>query len=146
MRRNWMLGGALMLAGCGGGAPSALPDVHVQGADYAFVGVPDTLAAGPTTFSYQNIGKQRHEMGIEKLVAGRTFQDVLDADAKKTPDDSLYAGTGGILITRPGETAPGRILVDLEPGRTYLLWCDFRDSTGAKRHSEMGMLASFTVR
>src|SRR4029077_13493132 len=112
----------------------------------AFVGVPETLSAGRTAFSYQNIGKVRHEMGIERLVAGRTIIDVTAPDSTKLPDDSVYAGTAGILITRPGETAPGMVLVDLKPGATYLIWCDFRDSAGAKRHSAMGMLGAFTVR
>lgn len=148
MRLQWSMGGVLLLIGCtgtGSGA-GAIPEVHIQGVDYAFVGVPDTVVAGRTAFSFQNVGKVRHEMGIERLVAGRTLRDVLEADARKTPDDSLYAGTGGILITKPGETAPGMILVLLEPGATYLLWCDFRDSVGATRHSELGMLGAFTVR
>lgn len=148
MKRHLVVGALVMALGCtppANGA-DAIPEVHVQGADYAFVGVPETLSAGRTAFAYQNIGKVRHEMGIERLVAGRTMADVMAPDATKLPDDSVYAGTAGILITRPGETAPGMVLVDLQPGATYLLWCDFRDSLGAKRHSEMGMLKAFTVR
>lgn len=148
MTKRWAWGAMVVLVGCraGPGGSNAIAEVHIQGADYAFVGVPETIPAGRTAFSYQNIGKVRHEMGIERLVAGRTLDDVMQADEKKTPDDSLYAGAAGILITKSGETAPGKILVDLEPGRTYILWCDFRDSAGAKRHSDMGMVGAFTVR
>jgi len=121
----------------------AVQEVPVQGADYAFVGVPDTLSAGPTHFSYQNIGQRRHEMGIVRLVTGRTFQDAMEA---KLPEDSLYGPGVGILITKPGETADGKLFADLVPGATYMIWCDFRDSAGAKQHSEMGMVAAFTVR
>ncbi len=133
---------AVSLAGCAPHA-EAPQEIAVQGADYAFVGVPDSLSAGPAHFSYQNIGKHRHEMGIDRLVQGRTFKDVMEG---KLPDDSLYGPPVGILVTKPGEKAEGKIFVDLAPGATYLIWCDFRDSTGAKKHSEMGMIAAFTVR
>jgi hypothetical protein len=148
MTKRWVLGAVVVLAGCQAatGGSNEIAEVRIQGADYAFVGVPETLPAGRTAFSYQNIGKVRHEMGIERLVAGRTLVDVMEAEAKKIPDDSLYGGAAGILITKPGETAPGKILIDLEPGRTYVLWCDFRDSANAKRHSDMGMIGAFTVR
>ena len=148
MTKLWRVGAILALAGCQGAAArsDAIAEVHIQGADYAFVGVPETLSAGRTAFSYQNIGKVPHEMGISLLLPGRTFDDVVHADERKTPDDSLFANVGGILITVAGETAGGKILLDLQPGRAYLLWCNFRDTTGAKHHSEMGMLGAFTVR
>jgi hypothetical protein len=46
----------------------------------------------------------------------------------------------------PGRTAGGRLLVDLLPGRTYLLVCTLKDTPEAKPHAEMGMLAAIQVK
>ena len=36
--------------------------IAVVGSDYAFIGFPTTIAAGPTLFSFENRGEVRHEM------------------------------------------------------------------------------------
>lgn len=119
-------------------------EVTVVGTDYAFQ-MPDTLTAGLTAFAFENQGQVRHELGITRLQEGVTLGDVF-GDTLGVPQDSLYGPDVGVLFSRPGEEPAGRLLTDLEAGGTYLVWCDFRDSLDARRHSQMGMIRLLHVR
>ena len=57
----------------------------------------------------------------------------------------LYETHIGLLIAIPGDTAGGRLLATLLPGRTYALICALRDTPDAQPHVMLGMLAAFTV-
>ncbi len=59
--------------------------------------------------------------------------------------EDVVDGFGGVLIADPGEVGWGRLAVELEPGRTYALVCNFTDAEGDPPHSALGMIASFTV-
>ena len=57
----------------------------------------------------------------------------------------LTDGVVGILITEPGETSLGTMDVELLPGRTYVMICQFKDADSLPPHVAMGMQASFVV-
>lgn len=117
--------------------------VTIMAHDYAFA-LPDSLRSGPTVFRLQNAGKVPHEVFVLLLKPGATMRQFFDvADAGK--QDSLLEATVGVLMTNPGLTAPGTLLTDLLPGRTYVLVCTFADSAGKPAHVELGMFASRTI-
>jgi hypothetical protein len=118
--------------------------VAIAGNDYAFVGFPKTIAAGPTLFSFENKGKFRHELSLGLLRAGVTMQQVAERGqgiSGRAVTDSIV----GILIARPGEPSGGQLFVNLLPGRSYIVVCTLKDQPDAKPHVELGMIASFTV-
>lgn len=45
----------------------------------------------------------------------------------------------------PG-TSGGELLVDLQPGRRYLVICTLRDAPDASQHMTLGMIGSFEAR
>jgi len=52
----------------------------------------------------------------------------------------------GVLIAPPGQMSGGALLVDLLPGRTYAIVCQFRDGEGQPPHLMLGMHKSLVVR
>lgn len=120
-------------------------DLLIVGTDYAFT-VPAVVGHGSTVISFENRGQHRHEMHLVALMPGISVDSALKvgpgADRK-----ALYDyGTGGILFADPGQRSTGRLLVDLESGRSYFLRCSLQDAPDRPLHSAMGMLAGFTVR
>jgi uncharacterized cupredoxin-like copper-binding protein len=123
---------------------AAVNDVTVQGTDYAF-DVPETLPPGQTAFTFANAGQVPHEMILVRLKEGVTLPQVLQAvQAGSDPAEFTEAGTA-ILIAPPGDTARTRLLVDLLPGRTYALVCNFTDEEGQPPHVALGMVKSIEV-
>jgi hypothetical protein len=51
----------------------------------------------------------------------------------------------GILIAKPGVTTIGGLSVELLPGRTYALFCNFQDGPDKPPHSSLGMVSSRTI-
>ncbi len=117
-------------------------EVLITGTDYAFAH-PDTLAGGPTLFRFVNAGKVIHEMNLGRLKPGATLEQVIAAGDKA---NDYFESWGAILIANPGETVPGSVLIDLAPGATYVLWCNFRDGPNAPPHGDMGMRGSIVVK
>lgn len=136
---------AASLAGVACTAPQAeVNDVIVRGTDYAF-DVPDTLPPGQTAFTFANGGKVPHEMILVRLKEGVTLPQVLQAvQTGSDPGEFTEAGTA-ILIAPPGDTARTRLLVDLLPGRTYAMVCNFEDGEGQPPHVALGMVKSIEV-
>ena len=119
-------------------------EIAVVANEYAFIGFPSTIAAGPTLFSFENRGEVRHEMTIVLLQPGLTAKDAIDAGAAATGmrvSESLI----GLLIARKHEKAGGQRFVDLKPGRRYLVVCNLKDTPDAQPHSRLGMVAAFDV-
>ena len=143
-----MVARAALLLALGACSPrSSLPEsteVVVTGSDYAFQ-LPDTLRPGQTTLRFVNAGKVDHEMGMALLKPGITLAQVLDLVKAGGSPDSLLDGVVGILIARPGVTTLGSLAIDLIPGRTYALFCNFQDAPDKPPHSALGMVASRTV-
>jgi hypothetical protein len=133
------------LAGVACAAPEAeVNEVIGRGTDYAF-DVPETLPPGQTALTFANAGQVPHEMILVRLKEGVTLPQVLQAvQAGSDPGDFTEAGTA-ILIASPGDTARTRLLVDLLPGRTYALVCNFEDGEGQPPHIALGMVKSIEV-
>jgi hypothetical protein len=119
-------------------------EVPVVANEYAFIGFPATIAAGPTLFSFENRGEVRHEMSIILLKPGLTAKDALAAGAAVT-GPKVAERLVGLLVARKHESAAGKLLVELESGQRYLVICNLKDSPGAEAHSKLGMITSFDV-
>jgi hypothetical protein len=125
--------------------PQAAPrEILVTGVDYAFQ-LPDTLSPGRTILRFHNAGAVPHEMGLALLKQGITLARVLEVVKAGGSPDSLTDGAVGILIARPGATTLGALATDLLPGRTYALFCNFRDAPDKPPHSMLGMVSSREV-
>ena len=137
----------LVLAAMACQAPPAPPgpqDITVTASDYAFQ-LPDSLQAGPTVLHLNNAGKVSHEMGMALLKPGVTLAQVLDRIKTGQSPDSLLDGIVGILIAVSGVTTLGGLSVELLPGRTYALFCNFQDGPDKPPHSSLGMVSSRTI-
>lgn len=120
-------------------------EVEVVGSDYAFT-MPRELAGGPTSFHFRNNGKVYHEMVIYLLKPGVTIDQFVRAAAEQKPLAPLTEAPVGILFSAPGKRSATALTTELLPGRQYLIWCGFRDTTTAPRHIAMGMYSALTVR
>lgn len=146
MNRLCVLGAVACLAVAETARAQKSADVAITGVDYAFVAVAPQLAAGPTTFSFENTGKVRHELVLVRLRPGITPDSAMRARQAGAPPQTVSEIPNGILIAAPGEKASGRLIVDLAAGRTYLLVCNFRDAPDKPPHTALGMFASFQVK
>jgi hypothetical protein len=119
-------------------------EIAVIGHDYAFR-APDTVEAGATLFGLQNKGTVRHEVLIVLLKVGHTLAEFLQA---KTPEErrQFNDATIGLIVAPPGQDALGRILTDLQKGRSYVLICNLRDTPEKPPHAQLGMAALLYVR
>lgn len=136
-----VLGLVVAWMGVGCTAERPVNEVTVVGTDYAFE-APDTLPPGPTVFVLDNRGVVQHEVGMGLLKEGVTIEDALAA--QQAGDDPLEA-TLGFVYADPEERSPGRLFVDLQPGRRYGLVCFLQDRPDAPPHTELGMHHDFVV-
>lgn len=149
-------------------AAAADGEVAITGVDYAFEGVPDSVAAG-TRLTFANTS----DVEVHELVAVRI------GDAEARPIDEIVADPAGIgallgggppaavIVAAPGTDTPGAVLGDgtlTEPGR-YALICSIPtgvdpqayldaaaasaggppDVEGGPPHFTQGMVAELTV-
>jgi len=118
-------------------------EIDVVANDYAFMPLPPGIKPGLTTFTFANQGKGQHELALGRLKHGVTLDDVLKGvKGGGRPRDFLERSVG-ILVAVPGQSPEGRLLVDLQAGETYLLYCNFRDTPEAPMHVILGMYTSF---
>lgn len=128
------------------------PDVALTGTEYAFEGVPTTLAAGTTVFRFANEGREVHEAVVLRKADGVTasFEELLSL-----PDDE--ARTSFTVVTAFAPTAPGEThprVADLAPG-DYGIVCTvpvgttstaaLDDGAATEQHFVRGQIAEFTV-
>jgi hypothetical protein len=172
MMRNWMTVGALMvvlalmLAACAEGPEPAT--YNVAGVDYAFEGVPETVAAGSDFTLTNESAVEVHEIVLVRLPDGedRSVEELLQLP----PDDLMplmMPGLVGVSAAPPlaeGMVVHGTMTVN-EPGR-YAMLCfiptgadpdEFMaaaaaaegdgppDVPGGPPHTVHGMFAQFTV-
>lgn len=119
--------------------------VTVAGTDYAFQ-VPDSLSGGRTAISFQNRGRVPHELVMGRLKPGITHDQVMERLRTGGDPQEFLDAMIGVLIAPPGQTSGGALLVDLVPGRTYAIVCQFRDGEGQPPHLMLGMHKSLAVR
>ncbi|MGH7711123.1 MAG: hypothetical protein ACREOG_07555 [Gemmatimonadaceae bacterium] len=121
-------------------APTA--DVVMRLTDYAF-GLSTPLTAGRRTVRVENVGTESHEVGVVKLVTGKTIKDfeAWMQDPGKAPLESTASVAGGVTSLAPG--ADAYFEVDLTPGE-YVLLC-FVTAPDGRSHIEHGMIQQIRV-
>jgi hypothetical protein len=122
----------------------------VTGVDYAFEGVPETLPAGPHTFTFANEGEEPHELVIFRIVdENDTLEDLLALPEAEAESRVEEAGGTFALPGEEGEPAE----VELEAGK-YAFVCfipvgttgETPEETGdGPPHFTEGMATEFTV-
>ena len=135
--------GCTVLAIASFGHRQQVRDVTVTGMDYAF-GVPATIRPGLTAFTFENQGTVWHEMYLIRLKPGVTLDSMQRVPAG--PQRRALIEGGGILLAGPGEHSIDRLLVDLKPGQTYTLICNFRNELDKPPHLELGMFTHFQAK
>jgi hypothetical protein len=119
-------------------------EITIIGTDYLFT-VPASVKLGLTAFSFENRGRERHEMSLVRLKSGITVDSVLSVHRGPNRRALMDVNTGGILFADAGQRTVDQLLVRLAPGRTYLLICNLRDAPDQPEHTALGMFAGFTV-
>ena len=122
----------------------ASPVDSVIAVDYAYR-YPRELSAGRHSLAFRNEGKQRHEMSMTLLKRGVTLDSVLAVDKRKGNVFPLFEERLGVLHSRGGEAALGRLDIDFLPGREYLIVCGFQDDDKSPPHYRLGMYGSIKV-
>lgn len=117
--------------------------VDVSGVEYAFEGMPETIAPGRTAFVLSNDGAEPHELVVFKVADG---EDRPAAELFALPEEEIFANLtpAGGAGAEPGGT--GLSIAELEPGR-YVASC-FVPVGGAEDgppHFMQGMTAEFEV-
>ena len=162
---RYSFAGGALVAGVGVAALLlGLPGVQAQGGavnlhavDYGYQGLPSTLPAGETRFSFMNDSQaESHEMSLFRINDGVTqsFDQILAEDeaqqnaeqnASQPPPEpkmSFFASTG----SAPGQSAKMDLIGNLPAGR-YGMVCFLpveNDQAGTP-HYKKGMKAEFTV-
>src|SRR5207247_7154782 len=144
--RRLALAGAACAVACGRAAPRAVGPslITITATDYAF-GVPDTIAAGLTTFRVVNQGKELHHANLVRLGEGKTvadFQAGLAAAMKNhTPPPTWMGLAGGPNAVTLGDTGVATQM--LEPG-SYVFVCWIPSPDGVP-HVMKGMMHPLLV-
>jgi hypothetical protein len=131
-------------AACADSASTSERVIEIIASDYAFT-VPDTIDPGPAELRLANHGTVPHEMIIMKLRPGATAADLLALQQRDEPFRPSIDGGNAVLFAQPGATGDGRLSVDFEPGRDYVLWCNFQNADSLPKHSAMGMFKEIHV-
>lgn len=130
--------------------PCGWKTVPVQAMEYHFMGVPDTLPAGVTSFEITNGGKELHVAVIVRKNDGVTdsFEQLLTLPEKEAMTKVTQVGAGFAPLG-----GSGYALVDLAPGN-YLMLCPIPVGTTSEEappapdappHFTQGMTHEFTV-
>jgi hypothetical protein len=134
------IGAVVFAAGCARGVPV----IEVTGRDYALT-APDSAAPGLTRIHFVANGTVAHEVAIARVKAGVKLDSLLAIELKGADVEGLYDPGEGLLYAEPGERVDGELLVDLAPGRSYMLICTLA-AKGDTTHSMLGMLHPLHVR
>jgi uncharacterized cupredoxin-like copper-binding protein len=121
-------------------------EIQVVANDYTFLPLPTSISAGPTIFSFLNQGKVTHELSIGRLKSGISVDDFSKTGADAPRRRDMVERSVGILIAGPGKAPDGRLLVNLQKGATYVVFCNLKDTPEAPGHLTFGMYTSFTAR
>jgi len=119
--------------------------IAVTANDYAFLALP-SIKSGSTIFSFTNQGKVTHEMFIVRLKKGASADEYMKTSNDPFKRREMVEEMVGILLAGPGKSPPGKLLVDLVAGATYVVACNMKDNPEAPGHLTYGMLAAFTAK
>lgn len=114
--------------------------VTVHTSDFKF-DVPDTIAAGMTTFRLVNDGPHLHHMQIMRLDSAKTYADFQRAIMKKGPPPRWVVLVGGPNAAEP--KTESNATQDM-PAGNYVIAC-FVDMPGGVPHVARGMAKALTV-
>lgn len=123
------------------------PIVRVNAADYAFTGIPPTLAPGPTVFTLTDRGTEPHQLDVYRI-DDDTPQPM--AELVKLPEaqsNEVLDGIAGVSVN-PGSSET--MFTTLTPGRYGVACFEPKGSTPEKdgtgpAHATLGMVGEFTV-
>ena len=131
-------------AGAGG------EETAITAVDYEFEGVPETLPAGPHTFTFTNEGEEPHELVIFRIVdENESIEDILQLGEEE--GQSHVEEAGGTFAEAGADGEPAE--VDLEAGK-YAMVCFVSVGTTGPSDAEAGdgpphfmegMVTEFTV-
>src|SRR5256884_7164979 len=144
--RRLALASAACAVACGRAAPRAAGPslITITATDYAF-GVPDTIAAGLTTFRLVNQGKELHHANLVRLGEGKTMADfqagLAGAMKNHTPPPTWMGFAGGPNAVTLGDTGVATQM--LEPG-SYVFVCWIPSLDGVP-HVMKGMMHPLAV-
>jgi hypothetical protein len=119
-------------AGCGGddeAAGGGAQEITVTADEYSFE-LSDTPAAGPATFTLDNVGEERHELIVAQLASDASADDAIRAQGREGTTELVRR-----VVAKPGEQSERAVEVELESAN-YLLLCTF--STKGEPHFTLG--------
>jgi uncharacterized cupredoxin-like copper-binding protein len=118
--------------------PAGPETVAVTMVEYEFQGIPETVAAGETTFTVENTGEEQHELALVRIVTETPIEELIELPEKKAQAQIEDAGHA---FAKPGRSA--ELEAELEAGRYgYVCFIPAPDGTP---HAFLGMLGEFTV-
>ncbi len=135
-----------LLAACGGGGETSSQEsgstdeasgaARIVGGEYFFRGA-RRLPAGLTTFTFENVGKEKHEMKIYRVTEGTTLKQALAAWG--------HGGTTTFIgkTRQVGPREKASLTRVLRPG-DYMVACSVKTPRG-RYHFYEGMLSTFRV-
>jgi hypothetical protein len=137
----------VVVSACAGGEtpPPVERVIDVTGFEYAFQ-APDTVDPGAALVTFRNSGKITHELILLRLKKGASVSDLVEAHKRDETFRPFLDGNNAVLFGEPGDDSSIPLFVDFEPGRTYVLWCNFTDGEGKPQHSSLGMFKAIHVR
>jgi plastocyanin len=113
--------------------------VNVTGTEYDFE-LSATPNADTQEITFENAGKEDHDLIFAKINEGYTLDDAIKAQGRKGTAEQFRP----ILFAKPGEEAKQTIEVDgLEPGN-YAMVCTVQ-TKDREFHYDLGMTEEFTV-
>lgn len=122
--------------------------VDVEGTEYAFEGIPESIPSGRVSLVFSNAGEEVHEMIVFRINDGveESFQEILDQGQEAAMEKITFVAGA---FAPPGESDAE--VVELEPG-SYGVSCfvpmgttDPEQGGDGPPHFTEGMIAEFTV-
>jgi plastocyanin len=129
-------------SGSAAGSAAATGQLAITAQEYSFQ-APPTVAAGVTTITVTNSGKEEHQAQLARIADGKQLSDVLGALSGPDPSAlfKLVTLSGGPTGVPPGGSAA--VTVNLEPGN-YVMLCFVQGPDGIP-HLAKGMVAPLQV-
>jgi len=93
----------------------------------------------------ENAGRVAHEPIVIGLRPGASVAEIVRRDRADSTWRHLREPPSGILTADSGVRTPRHILVDLVPGRRYLLLGNLQDSDSTPPHLHLGMMRVVTA-